>query len=535
MYSLVEPREEEPDSSAAAPALRRLLLDRLSQAVLALDANAAIVEPVSASMATMFRRDDYLGLRFTELLRPLVPRKFIGIAEQHLAALQAAAAGGAAPLGNPLRDLEVRFALGNSRHELLHYAFEFTQMRIPGEHGTLLVRVTDQTTALLQGRELEDLRLQLRTQSDILQTLLRIGTTRFATVIRTITSMLDAINEILRRPAREDAAFRTKLEQTLSAADRIGRVLSGTSLGALTEAAQQFESALLRLRDEQTLSGNDFLPLAVRLDELSVQFSQVRSLARSLDTAPGPETDGDSEFSRGASTPGWAATASPKFVAQLLEPNGAADAHGTAPTAAGTLVHTFTRLTEHVANERGRSVTLTCNGLELVAPEYVATVKNIVIQFIRNAVVHGIETRAERARAGKPPIGRLRLDFRPQDDGSFELTFEDDGRGIDPESVREVAIARSLITPGDAISLGDRQALKIIFKAKFTTLPEVPGQPRHGAGLAFVRRYVHDAGGVISLGSDPGRSTRFKVTLPPVAGIGLAAAGVELPSQASGS
>ena len=57
----------------------------------------------------------------------------------------------------------------------------------------------------------------------------------------------------------------------------------------------------------------------------------------------------------------------------------------------------------------------------------------------------------------------------------------------------------------------------MIFKAKFTTLPQVPGKPRHGTGLAFVRRYVHDAGGVISIGSEPGRSTRFRVSLPAVA------------------
>ena len=510
MYSLVEPDTGDPERSAAAGALRQLLLDQFPAALFALDARGVIVPPVSASVATMFRRDDCAGLALTELLRPLVPRKFVGLAAQHIAALQAAAAGQAEPpiTGNPLLDLEVRFPNGDGTHELLHYAFEFTAMRVPGEPGTLLVRVTDRTVAQLQARELDDLRLQVRMQADLLQTLLRVGTARLGTVIRTTDTMLESINEILRRPAREDAAFRTKLEQTLSAADRIVRVLAGTNLTALTEAAQKFETMLLDLRDRPTLSGNDFLPLAVRLDELSVQFSQVQALTRTGDTPLASDADADTSASR--------RTASPAFVARLLERSGDPDDGGSGlqPTAAGTLAHTFRRVAEQVSAEHSRPVTLVCHGLETVPAEYLATVKNIVIQFIRNAVLHGIEPRADRARAGKPPLGRLRLDFRSADDGAFTLTFEDDGRGIDPETVREIAITRSLITPGVAISLPDRQALKMIFKAKFTTLPQVAGKPRHGAGLAFVRRYVHDAGGVISLGSEPGRSTRFRVSLP---------------------
>jgi signal transduction histidine kinase len=515
MYSLVEPGTPDPARSDAHGALRQLLLSQFPAGLFALDAAGVIVPPLSPSVAALFRRQDCTGLVLTELLRPLVPRKFVGLAAQYLAALQAAAAGtgGAAAGENPLRDLEVRFANGDGTHDLRHYAFEFTPMQVPGEPGTLLVRVTDRTLELLQARELEDLRLQVAVQADLLQTVLRAGTARLATVIRTTDTMLESINEILRRPAREDAAFRTKLDQTLSAADRIVRVLAGTSLTALTDAAHRFESMLLELRDRPTLSGNDFLPLAVRLDDLSVQFSQVRSLAPTLEAQGGA----DAEASRMPSVATSGVTASPAFVAQLLErpATPGSDATGLQPTAAGTLAHTFRRVAEQVSAEHSRPVTLHCEGLEAVPAEYLATVKNIVIQFIRNAVLHGIEPRAERARTGKPPLGRLRLNFRTLPDGSFELTFEDDGRGIDPESVREIAITRSLITPGVAISLPDRQALKMIFKAKFTTLEQVPGKPRHGTGLAFVRRYVHDAGGVISLGSEPGRSTRFRVSLPP--------------------
>jgi two-component system chemotaxis sensor kinase CheA len=64
--------------------------------------------------------------------------------------------------------------------------------------------------------------------------------------------------------------------------------------------------------------------------------------------------------------------------------------------------------------------------------------------------------------------------------------------------------------------LRDRQALKLIFKAGFTTLESAPGDTSHGAGMSLVRRYVHEAGGRIALASLKGHETRFKVTMPPL-------------------
>jgi two-component system chemotaxis sensor kinase CheA len=111
----------------------------------------------------------------------------------------------------------------------------------------------------------------------------------------------------------------------------------------------------------------------------------------------------------------------------------------------------------------------------------------------------------------------MTLEFKPQRNGGFDMTFQDDGRGIDPAVVRQVALQKNLITDGEAATLRNRQALKLVFKAGFTTLTQMPGGPRHGSGLAFVRRYVHDAGATIAIGSQVNSSTRFKVRFPQVA------------------
>jgi two-component system, chemotaxis family, sensor kinase CheA len=516
MYGMTDPMgADSPAPSDAQKAFQELLLANIPQGLFALDARDTIVAPLTPSLAALFRRSDFLGLSFSDLLKPIVPKKLLNLACKHLAALRTAHKHSGLSETNPLLDLEVRFATGDGTHDLLHFAFEFTSMSIPGQPGTLLVRVTDRTTPLLQAREIEDLQLQVRTQSDILQTLLRLGTTRFSSIVNSIDTVMNTINEILGRPAREQPAFRDKLEHTLAAVDRIGKQVAATQLGALSRAAQQFESALLDLRGRAVLSGNDFLPIAVKLDELFVQFSLVQSLTRTIDTPRPPDLGGDGEGLSRRTIAGSDRTVAPKFVAQLLEQQAAV----TAPPAsgsAGTLAHTFARFTENAAHQNGRAVALRCSGLDAIPPDYQSTVKNVAIQLIRNAVMHGIEAGDERVTLGKPPIGQLALAFSALADGSYELVFEDDGRGIDPDTVREIAISKALLTPATAVALGDRQVLKFIFKAKFTTLKQMPGEQRHGTGLAFVRRYVHDVGGLIAIGSEPGRAARFKVSLPPV-------------------
>jgi two-component system chemotaxis sensor kinase CheA len=156
-------------------------------------------------------------------------------------------------------------------------------------------------------------------------------------------------------------------------------------------------------------------------------------------------------------------------------------------------------------------------------------VKNVAIQLIRNAVVHGVETAAEREAAGKPSIASLHLEFNSVPGNGFEMLFQDDGRGLDPEKVRSVAVSKGLLSEEEARQLRDRQAIKLIFKPGFTTMANSPGEAKHGSGMSLVRRYVHEAGGKIALASTVGQETRFKVTLPALE----LAAGAQLASAMS--
>jgi two-component system chemotaxis sensor kinase CheA len=95
-----------------------------------------------------------------------------------------------------------------------------------------------------------------------------------------------------------------------------------------------------------------------------------------------------------------------------------------------------------LAHSQGKRVTFESVGGEaLVDRRVLEAIKDPLIHMVRNAVDHGLETPAEREAAGKPPQGRITASLKPLERGRLELTFTDDGRGIEPERVRDTATA----------------------------------------------------------------------------------------------
>jgi two-component system chemotaxis sensor kinase CheA len=417
-------------------------------------------------------------------------------------------ARGETDVGNPLQDVEVKLTNADGSIAAAHYSFEFSGVDTPLEPRSWMVRVTDITARAQELRELEDLRVQVLTQGEILRGVLQAGGTRFGSFLQRTDASMKTINAVLKKPAREAGAFRHKLEETLDEVDRIRRDAAALKLSGLQGAAREFEDALQELRSRETLSGSDFLPLAVKLDALYGQFA----LLRTLTSQAGPSREAEAAAPEARVTEhGTQVIEAPKFFAELAQ-SASPPAQRMAPV--GSLESTLTTLTDLVAQENQKTVVLECSGLDRVPPRYQATVKNVAIQLIRNAVVHGIEIAAEREQAGKTSNATLHLEFNSIPGKGFELLFQDDGRGLDPDKVREVAIAKGLLAPEEARLLRDRQAIKLIFKSGFTTMTDRPGDAKHGSGMSLVRRYVHEAGGKIALASTMGQETRFKVTLP---------------------
>lgn len=130
---------------------------------------------------------------------------------------------------------------------------------------------------------------------------------------------------------------------------------------------------------------------------------------------------------------------------------------------------------------------------------------------LRNAVVHGIETPAERRKAKKPEEGTITVAVSSEAT-EFVIRVEDDGRGLDLDAIRKRAKERGLISKGQELT--PRQLGRLILESGFTTSKEVTGLAGRGVGMDVVNSEIKQMGGSLEIATEAGKGTRFTVRIP---------------------
>jgi two-component system, chemotaxis family, sensor kinase CheA len=179
-----------------------------------------------------------------------------------------------------------------------------------------------------------------------------------------------------------------------------------------------------------------------------------------------------------------------------------------------TVFEAFPRALRDIAQSQGKKVDLHVDNAGLgVDRSMLADVRDALIHLLRNAIDHGIEAPDYREALGKPPQGQVAIRVRADGD-MLALEVEDDGRGIDPERLRQAAVQKKLLTPHQAQTIGERELMDFIFKSGFSTREEVSELSGRGVGMDVVKRKVEVLGGSVSVSSRVGRGTTISLRLP---------------------
>jgi two-component system chemotaxis sensor kinase CheA len=134
-----------------------------------------------------------------------------------------------------------------------------------------------------------------------------------------------------------------------------------------------------------------------------------------------------------------------------------------------------------------------------------------LVHLVRNCVDHGIEAPEVRQAAGKAPCGTVHLHAYHRG-SNIQVEVSDDGGGLKKDRILVKARERGLLGPNDAPS--DEEVYALIFLAGFSTADQATDISGRGVGMDVVRRNVEDLGGSIEVRSEPGRGSRFTITLP---------------------
>lgn len=138
-----------------------------------------------------------------------------------------------------------------------------------------------------------------------------------------------------------------------------------------------------------------------------------------------------------------------------------------------------------------------------------------LVHMVRNSVDHGIEDGSDRVKLGKPDVGNITISAVHKGSG-IEIIIEDDGRGIDLESVVEKAIKKKIITEEERTWYLEREkeTFMLLFEPGFSTKEKVSELSGRGVGLDVVKKNIESVRGKIDIQSDKGQGSKFTLRLP---------------------
>ncbi len=136
-----------------------------------------------------------------------------------------------------------------------------------------------------------------------------------------------------------------------------------------------------------------------------------------------------------------------------------------------------------------------------------------MVHMIRNALDHGIELPAEREAAGKHPEGTLVV--RAFYEGNnVVIQVQEDGKGIDPEKIRKVAVKKGIISDVAAAALSDAEAIRLIMAPGFSTAETITDVSGRGVGMDVVNTKIINLQGSVDITSELGMGTCFSIYMP---------------------
>jgi two-component system chemotaxis sensor kinase CheA len=174
----------------------------------------------------------------------------------------------------------------------------------------------------------------------------------------------------------------------------------------------------------------------------------------------------------------------------------------------------FPRMVRDISKNEGKEVELLVEGGSIELDRTVVDrITEPMMHLLRNCVDHGIETTDERVHAGKKAKGLIRIVASKQQDHVL-IEVSDDGKGIDYDLIRKVAVKKGMMSQGQADAASGRELLDLLFNPGFSTKSQVTEVSGRGVGLDVVKRAVEELGGSVMVTSSKGAGTTFSLWLP---------------------
>jgi two-component system chemotaxis sensor kinase CheA len=180
-----------------------------------------------------------------------------------------------------------------------------------------------------------------------------------------------------------------------------------------------------------------------------------------------------------------------------------------------SLLGSIPRTARDLATQLGKKVAVELTGGDVAVDRRVLeTLRTPLLHLLRNCLDHGIESPAERERAGKNRQGCIWVAVTQMERSQICISVRDDGKGIDWDAVRDKAIKHHLIQEEDRATLTHEDLTDLLFESDLSTAPLITDISGRGLGMGIVRAAAESLGGNVTVLSQPGQGTTFRIVVP---------------------
>jgi Amt family ammonium transporter len=450
------------------------ILSNINDGILLIGGDGRIGPFYSLASEKILEQRDLEGMKLSELLSGHLPETTLGEVDDFIELMFSRDTDPKSLTNlNPLEHAECYFDHGEGKITSKFLRFSFIRID-DGDEIRLMIVVSDNTEEQRLAEHIEREQQRNESEMELFYRMLHVDPLLLGDFLTGVKHDLQTMNAIL----REESDNGSRLLRLFNLTHGIKGEAGVIGLEPVAALAHGLEDLIEELRRKPTVKNGDFLALAVKLSRMSQLIDRSIGLIAKLRGFKAAFDGKNREFTR-------------------------------------SLQSSLEKLTRNLSASTRKPVKIDLSGFddESIPESMRKPVKDILIQFIRNAYAHGIEDGDVRRSRGKEESGLISISAESSGN-QFRLEFQDDGRGIQAAAIREQLIRRGLMNEEAVMKLGARELGHYLFHPQMSTSAGADTLSGRGIGLSLIQELTRKYQGKIEVKSRANEYTRFSLSFP---------------------
>lgn len=453
------------------------ILTTVNDGFFLVDENLNLGHQYSSAMQGIFKSPITPDTPFTDLLKGKVSQQTLDTASEfmHLLFTKRIRENLASDL-NPLIRLEIDLSDSPQHPDIRYLNISFKRVQADKKISHLLGTAADITEQVNLEKSLAHAESRSQEELEFLSQILHSNPLQLNEYLADIRIVLLSINNMLEKSSGVND-YANIITQSLPSIHKLkgdAFALSSDMFGGLMH---EFEVLLKSVQNKTDISSKDLLSVTVQINMMLAKVGTVSQIIEKI-TSMVPTQDAPLNINRALK---WQ--------------------------------EEFQLLGQKIGDDLGKEIilSLTQTNLNLIEDKSAGLIRDICIQMLRNSIVHGIETPAQRLEQGKPVVGQVQIEIRA-DAEQTHFVFRDNGRGLSLDAIKLSLIKSGVYTPVQLEQMDAKSIIMSIFNSGVTTADKLTEHAGQGVGLSIVKQAMNALDGRLNIASRSGQFTEFRIT-----------------------